>query len=104
LVPAGALIQMAGVMQLGAEKYGPFNWRKDPVEAMTYVHAAMRHLTSWVDGESVDPESGESHIAHVASCMAILLDANACGTMIDDRPHQGTAADLIRAKSKPVTD
>lgn len=100
LVPAGALIQMAGVMQLGADKYGPFNWRKDPVEAMTYVHASIRHILSWVDGEHTDPESGESHLAHAASCMAILLDAMACGALIDDRPNPGTAADLIRTKTK----
>lgn len=103
LVPAGALIQMAGVMGLGADKYGPFNWRKDPVQSMTYVHAAMRHLLSWLDGESTDPESGESHLAHVASCMAILMDAEACNTLIDDRPHKGAAATLIGLRTKAVT-
>lgn len=102
LIPAGAQLQIAPVFQLGAAKYGPYNWRKDAVEAECYVAACQRHLFSWLDGEDVDPESGELHLAHAAACLMILLDANACGKMIDNRPHPGRAAELIREKTKPV--
>ena len=71
--------------KLGADKYGPFNWRLTGVCASTYVHAILRHLNAWRNGEDTDPESGRSHIAHVACCCNILLDAAACGTLDDDR-------------------
>ena len=85
LLPPVALEQTAWVAKLGAEKYGPFNWRKTGVCATTYVSAIMRHLNAWRDGEDLDPESGISHIAHIATSCNILMDAEACGTLQDDR-------------------
>ena len=85
LLPPVALEQTAWVAKLGAEKYGPFNWRKTGVCATTYVSAIMRHLNAWRDGEDLDPESGISHIAHIATSCNILMDAAACGTLQDDR-------------------
>lgn len=102
LIPGAAMIEEAGVYQLGAEKYGPFNWRKDPVESMTYVHATLRHLYSWVDGENLDPESRRSHLAHARACLGILIDAEANGKLIDDRPYIGVSAELIATQTKPV--
>ena len=52
LFPSAALIECAGVFQSGADKYGLANWRKDAVESMTYVHAALRHIFKWVDGQN----------------------------------------------------
>jgi hypothetical protein len=85
LIPPFAMEQTAWVHKLGAEKYGPFNWRKTGVCASTYVNAIMRHLNAWRDGETIDPESGISHLAHVACSCNILLDADHCGTLQDDR-------------------
>lgn len=68
-----------------SKKYGPRNYRTAGVNATTYVGAIMRHLSSWNDGEDLDPESGLSHIAHVSACCDILLDTMACGMMKDDR-------------------
>lgn len=64
---------------------GDFNWRRTGVCATTYVSAIMRHLNAWRDGEDLDPESGISHIAHIATSCNILMDAEACGTLQDDR-------------------
>lgn len=85
LLPPVALEQTAWVHKLGNDKYGPFNWRKTGVCATTYVSAIMRHLNAWRDGEDRDPESGISHIAHIATSCNILMDAAACGTLQDDR-------------------
>lgn len=85
LIPPFAMEQTAWVHKLGAEKYGPFNWRETGVCASTYVNAIMRHLNAWRDGEDLDPESGISHLAHVACSCNILLDADHCGTLQDDR-------------------
>jgi hypothetical protein len=85
LLPPVALEQTAWVHKLGNEKYGPFNWRATGVCATTYVSAILRHLNAWRDGEDLDPESGISHIAHIATSCNILMDAEACGTLQDDR-------------------
>jgi hypothetical protein len=102
LIPGGALVPMAKVFELGARKYGDYNWRKDPVELMIYANAALRHLYSLIDGEDLYPESGESHAAHAAACMGIILDARACGTLIDNRPYAGQSAALIRERTQAV--
>jgi len=67
------------------ERYGGYNWRHSKVCATTYISAIMRHLDAWRDGEDNDPESGVSHIAHVAASCNILLDAQHCGKLNDDR-------------------
>lgn len=86
LVPPPALLALAEVMGLGAKKYGPYNWREHAVSASVYQAAAMRHLLAWWSGEEVDPESGQSHLAHAMACCAIVLDAKAVGKLNDDRP------------------
>lgn len=85
LIPASAMEETAKVHALGAEKYGPWNWRDTGVNAMTYVHAILRHLNAWRDGEDIDSESCVSHIAHIAASCNILIDATSCGKLIDDR-------------------
>lgn len=100
LVPPALMIEVSRVMQLGANKYGPYNWRENKVLATVYIEAALRHLLSYLDGETLDPESGASHLAHVAACMGILLDADAIGALDDDRPTKGAAAQLIAKYSR----
>ena len=85
LVPPHAMEQTAWVHKLGADKYGPWNWRETGVCASTYVNAILRHLNAWRDGEDLDPESGISHLAHVACSANILMDAGYCGKLQDDR-------------------
>jgi hypothetical protein len=77
--------QTAWVHELGAEKYGPWNWRETGVCASTYVNAILRHLNAWRDGEDLDPESGITHLAHIACSANILMDAEHCGKLQDDR-------------------
>jgi hypothetical protein len=88
-VPMPALFDVGAVLQCGADKYGPFNWRETPVAGSVYFNAALRHLAQWFEGEDIDPESGRSHLAHVAAGMLIVLDAAMHGKLVDDRP-QGT--------------
>lgn len=95
VIPTGMLLVLGRVMKIGADKYGPFNWRDTRVPAMTYADAAMRHLISWVDGEEVDPESGVSHLGHVMACMAILVDAKINGMLEDNRPTKGRSGEMI---------
>lgn len=79
-------IQLMGqVHSNGANKYGRFNWREHTVSSTVYYDAALRHLMAWFDGETIDPESGLSHLAHVMACCNILLDAEKHGKLNDNR-------------------
>lgn len=87
LIPLTAAHELANALQLGEKKYGAFNWRRrgSTLSMRTYLDAMLRHATSYADGEDTDPESGRCHLAHVMSNAAIILDAMARGTMVDDR-------------------
>lgn len=97
LIPTASLFYLSRVMELGAKKYGPFNWRdpKTPVRMTVYLAAAWRHLLQILDGDDNDNESNQPHAAHAMACFAILLDAKACGTLVDDRPLKGAATKTI---------
>ena len=85
-----AQVWLAEAMRDGAEKYGPFNWRDKPVEALTYVDACKRHLDLWASGEDFDPVSTIHHLGHAMACLNILLDAQHIpGTLIDNRHKDG---------------
>jgi hypothetical protein len=103
LIPGIALVHMAEGFRDGAAKYGPANWRKDPVSTSTYLNAAYRHIAAWQDGEECDPVSGVHHLGHAADCLAIIMDAQACDTLLDDRPPAAPTGALIRAKTQPIT-
>lgn len=95
LIPACAEIAVARVMEGGAKKYGPYNWRHKAVAYTPYISAVRRHMLAFADGELNDPESGLSHLAHAASSAMILLDAIQNGCAIDDRVKPGVAGALI---------
>lgn len=86
LLPPIFLTATARCMELGAKKYGKWNFRENKVECQTYIGAMLRHIMQYQDGEDVDPESSQSHLAHVAASAAILLDAEKNGTLINNRP------------------
>lgn len=87
--PAVALAHGAHAMMNGADKYGAFNWRGHPVIASIYVDACARHVAAWFDREALAEDSGVHHLGHALACLAILLDAEATGNLVDDRPTGG---------------
>ncbi len=99
LLPPEALRQIAYAHQVGEKKYGRFNWRDSQVSATTYIGAIYRHLGLWQDGEDNDPESGLSHLAHIAAGVNILLDAAYCGTLVDDRSKKPAPCDAGNSDS-----
>jgi hypothetical protein len=101
-VPPLPLFAIGQVMADGAAKYGPMNWRKDPVSASTYYDAAMRHLMAWWDGQDLDPTTGLSHLAHVAANMCILLDADSGPWLLDDRPIAGYVNEYISDNTREL--
>lgn len=85
-IPPVALLHCGRGMEDGVVKYGLTNWRVNSVSAAVYYNAAFRHLASWWDGEQNASDSGVHHLGHVMACCAIILDAEAGGNLIDDRP------------------
>lgn len=84
LPPAG-LTAVARVQAHGKRKYGDDqNYRKG-MEATRQMSCALRHIYAWLDGETLDKESGESHLAHATARLLFCLQNQADGTLIDDR-------------------
>ncbi len=85
----------------GALKYGPFNWRDDPVSISTYYEAAKRHMELFKSGQEVASDTGIHHLAHAMTCLSIIIDAQHHRTLIDDRfkyrdlHHQGKPLDEV---------
>lgn len=101
-LPGSALVEVSGALEHGQAKYGTMNWREDPVSAMTYAHAMVRHLQAWIDGQDNDDGSGCNHLGHVAANSMIIMDAGFCGTLIDDRPPKGVSAEVIKSRTKDI--
>jgi hypothetical protein len=80
-----------GVMGLlsGMHKYGRVNWRATPVYASVYFDALLRHAYAWWEGEDRDPDDNTPHLGNCLACLAIIIDAYCCGTLVDDRQFNG---------------
>jgi hypothetical protein len=94
-LPVIAVAHGAMAMMDGADKYGPFNWRDKAVVASIYVDAAMRHLQCWFEGQEQATDSKVHHLGHAIACCAILLDAQAKGKLLDDRPKDKEDLDFM---------
>ena len=86
LVPDTIEAEVALAYLEGALKYGRFNWRVAGVRASVYRAALRRHLAKWWNGQDRDPKTRVKHLASIIACAGILLDAELCGMLTDDRP------------------
>ena len=98
--PNTFLIELDTVMAGGAHKYGPYNFRDSLIDAMTYVGAIKRHFYLWEDGEDYDEESGQSHLAHIAACCALIRDSQHTGMFEDNRAKTGLVKGLLEKAAK----
>ena len=55
---------MVRVLEFWSKKYAPDNWKKH-LDRRKLLESAQRHLAALMDGEEIDPETGESHIGHL---------------------------------------
>ncbi len=66
---------LAAVRVFGARKYGKRNGWKLGFPYSRSLDAAERHITAFMDGEDIDPESGLCHLFHaVASLEHAIYD------------------------------
>lgn len=83
-IPAHPLAEVARVYGMGAKKYEPWNWSKGYPWSLSYS-ALFRHIEAHRRGESLDPDSGLSHLAHAAFHLFTLMEFDRAGLGTDDR-------------------
>ncbi len=74
LVPRQIIREIAKVRMYGTQKYkDPENWKR--VEIERYRDAAFRHFLAYLDDpQSIDEESGLTHLSHLACNIAFLCE------------------------------
>ncbi len=97
LVPSSGIAAVTLAFLEGACKYGRFNWRASPVRASIYADAMHRHLAKWFNGEDCDEKTNVPHLASIIASAMILIDAELCGTLNDDRPPSAPMAPMVDA-------
>ena len=88
LLPLGVISRVALGMLEGALKYSRHNYRIAGVRASVYVDATMRHLSSFWEGQDLDPDSkvGLHHIDKAIASLFVLRDSMLQQNWTDDRP------------------
>lgn len=87
----------------GDLKYGYRNWQESPVEARTYINAAMRHLRLYENGENNARDTNVPNLGAVIACCAILIDAELYGSLIDNREKNPAACDALHEMEKIIS-
>ncbi len=88
LLSTVAITKIATVMTFGKKKYNAHNWRKGIVYSRLLA-AALRHIFAYLGGETLDAESGQSHLAHASCCLMMLLEFESTRPELDDRYKEG---------------
>lgn len=77
-----------GLME-GGLKYGAQNFRDSGIRASVYYTALLGHMAAWWETEELTPDAGLPHLANALANLAIIVDAIATGTFVDDRAYRG---------------
>ena len=93
LIPPELFTAVGRVMTHGAQKYGDRNWEKGFRWGRPYA-ALQRHLNAWWGGESYDPDTGFSHLWHVACNVAFLIYFEMHRRGVDDRPQSSNTTNV----------
>lgn len=89
LLSSIAVTKIAQVMTFGKKKYSANNWRGG-IAYTRLLAAAFRHIFAYSGGESNDPETGLSHLAHASCCLMMLLEFEDTRKDLDDRYKAAT--------------
>lgn len=84
LMSAEALTQYAKVLTYGAKKYADFNWAKG-IKYSRVIAAILRHTMLYMSGETIDPETGLSHMSAVMTNASFLIHFEKYRPEFDDR-------------------
>lgn len=86
LIPIAPLLELARVYTIGAAKYGDNNWRGGMEWGRVYG-ALIRHLWAWWQGEKLDAEDNQHHLASVIWGAMTLMEYERMGVGDDDRRY-----------------
>jgi hypothetical protein len=64
----------AAVWEFGARKYSRGNWTKG-VPFTEGADSLLRHLSAFLKGQDLDPETGLPHVDHIICCAKILANS-----------------------------
>lgn len=95
LLPLAGMIEQSHAHLDGNLKYKFENWNDIPVESLTYIGAALRHLELYKYGERRTRDTNVHNLGGVMACCAILIDAELNGNLIDNTRHSKAACDLM---------
>ena len=74
LIPLDSLQEVVKVLEFGAKKYAPDNWKHVEDAQARYWDAAMRHIVAYKLDNKTDSETGLSHLAHAICCLLFLIN------------------------------
>jgi hypothetical protein len=84
LISPLALAYLSRVLDFGAKKYAPHNWRKG-IDQSRLISAALRHILAYNAGENLDLETGLPHMAHAMCCCMFALEQSYTANNPDSR-------------------
>ena len=84
LISPIALEELAKVLDFGSKKYEAWNWSKG-ISYTRILAATLRHTYKYIMGESIDPETGVSHMASVMCNAMFILHYEKYRPEFDDR-------------------
>ena len=105
-VSAPVIAEVGLAMLEGGRKYGRHNYRAVGVRASVYYDACLRHISSWWEGEDIDPDSALNHITKAIAGLVVLRDSMLMENWVDDRPpkvKQGWVQNLNK-KAKEIIE
>lgn len=84
-LPWDGVRAVSRVQAYGHRKYHDYNNFRKGMEVGRNLSCALRHIASFMEGETNDPESKESHLAHAACRLLFVLQNQHDKVDIDDR-------------------
>lgn len=75
LVPPLAMLRAAGILKMGADRYGEGNWKK--ISIPSHLNHAISHLFLYLSGDQV-----EDHLAHATCRLMFALDLKESGKIV----------------------
>lgn len=102
LISPTAIFELAKVLNFGAKKYAARNWEKGFAWTRA-IAAILRHTWAYLGGETHDPETGLSHMAHVMCEAMFLVEFEKTHPELDDRPKKMTTSWIIPKGCEPPT-
>lgn len=72
LLPPKAILEAGIVMAMNETKHPDQKWKT--LSDKDHVGAALRHIFTWLSGETLDHETGRSHLTHGLCRMAMAVE------------------------------